>query len=482
MSSQGSYFVYIKEGIIYFYNTSKKAVENTFSLKEDNTKANAYITRLRYWSKDERYFYFVSSSNLMQYDTKNKDFKILIDGSDNDYRYKILNKLTQVSYNQEHQIPSNTLLDNSKLLIEKYNIKESTTSVLVIDGNKQSEIINNTKDQVSRVFYSKDFKTITYSLENFNKPTTVYIYQNNKTSLLLENSMPKKLYAWKKQKIVTYKDNYSNNLKGVLFYPKDFDANKKYPMITHTYEIQNHIAKDFTYPTYFDHVGFSMELYLEKGYFVFFPDILTTDQGPGLSALNCVEQSIKTILQEEKAIDKDNLGLIGHSFGGYTTNFIITQTNLFKAAVSGSGIVDLINYYFSYNYNYITPGYFMFESGQLDMAKPYKEDKELYSLNSPIIYAEQINTPLLAFTGKEDKVISSKHQEALFIAMLRYHKPFISLMYEKEEHYLMKATNQLDLTNRLLNWFDYYLQNIDSKETYWVKYNTTIEKERLISK
>jgi len=172
---------------------------------------------------------------------------------------------------------------------------------------------------------------------------------------------------------------------------------------------------------------------------------------------------------------------MGHSFGGYTTNFIVSQTDLFKAAVSGSGIVDITSYYFSHNYNYKIPNFYMFENGIFNMPMSFKKDKNFYLLNSPILYTEHINTPLLAFTGKTDKVVDSKQQEELFMAMLRYKKPFISLMYEDEEHYLMQPSNQLDLTKRLLNWFDYYLKDIDTKETYWIKHNTTIEKERLIN-
>lgn len=481
LSSKTNYFVYTKKGIMYFYNIEQRTLENTFDLKEDTTKPRVYLSRLRYWSEDEKYFYFASGNSFIQYDTKNKAFNVLIDGNDTKYRYKILNSLAPSSYNQTSQISSNIILDNSKLLIEKYDIKEATTSILLFEADKLVPIITSTKDKVSNLKYSDDFKTITYSLENFNKPAAIYIYHNGKNKLLLESSMPKKLYAWKKQKIVSFKDKFDNNLKGILFYPKYFDPNQKYPMLTHTYEFQNYLAKEFTYPTYFDHIGFNMELYLEKGYFVFFPDVFVTAQGPGLSALNCVEESIKKVLQEEKAINKDKLGLLGHSFGGYTTNFIVTQTDMFKAAVSGSGVTDFINHYFSYNYNYRSPGYFQFETGQLNMLKPFKEDKNLYLLNSPILYSENINTPLLSFTGKEDKVISSKHQESLFMAMLRYKKTFISLMYENEGHYLMQPSNQLDLTKRLLNWFDYYLKDIDNKETRWIKYYTAIEKERLIN-
>ncbi len=481
LSSKANYFVYIKKGIIHFYNIEQRAIENTFNLNKNHTEPIVYNTKLKYWSKDERYFYFTSTQNLMQYDTKNKVFKVLIDGGNTNYRYKILNSQSLNFHNQTSQIPSNTILDNSKLLIQSYNIKEATTSILLLEGNKKTPIIDNTTDQISNVKYSNDFNTITYSLENFNKPISVYSYQNGKTRLLLENSMPKNLYAWKKQKIVSFKDKFDNSLKGILFYPKDFDQNKKYPMITYTYEIQNYTAKQFTYPSYQNGDGFNKELYLEKGYFVFYPDVLTTKQGPGLSALNCVEESIKTVLKQEKAINKDKIGLIGYSFGGYTTNFIVSQTNLFKAAVSGSGISDVISFNFLYNEAYSTPNYGKLENDQFNMQKPFKQDKELYLLNSPILYAEHINTPLMSFTGKEDKVVNPKQQEQLFMAMLSNNKPHISLFYENEEHSFRHKENQVDLTNRIMNWFDYYLKDINTNETHWIKYYTTIEKESLLT-
>lgn len=476
LSSKANYFVYIKKEKIYFYNIDQQILENSFALK-----TNLYTNLLKYWSNDERYFYFVSGTDLMQYDTKNKKFTVLIKGENNNSRYKILNLLAQNNNNQNHQISSNTILDNSRLLIEKYNIKEATTSIILLDSEKQIPIIDNTNDQVSNVKYSDDFKTITYLLENFNKPATVYIYHNGKNKLLLESSMPKKLYAWKTQKIVSFKDNYDNNLKGVLFYPKDFDPNKKYPMITYTYEIQNHVAKQFTYKSYQNADGFNLELYLDKGYFVFYPDILTNKQGPGRSALNCVEESIKIVLQQEKAINKDKIGLMGYSFGGYTTNFIITQTNLFKTAVSGAGPTDLISFNFLYNEGYNTPNYAKVENEQFNMKKSFEQDKELYLLNSPILFADQINTPLLSFTGKKDKIINWKQQEEFFIALLSNNKPHIALFYEEEEHAFRLKESQIDITNRVMNWFDYYLKDIDNNQTYWVKYNTRIEKENLIN-
>ncbi|MDM1415708.1 alpha/beta hydrolase family protein [Myroides odoratimimus] len=479
LSPNGNYFVYIKENTLFFYNIENKTVENSFNLKEDDLQLRVFNERIRYWSRDENYFYFVSNSNLMEYNTTNNSFKTIIDNKNKSARYKILNRSTKSNYNAKNEIHSNTIENNNKILIKKLNIEDNTLSLLTFEKGIKNPIITNTKDHISDIKYSNDFKTITYSVENFNKPKTIFIYRKGKTKKLLENSMPKKFYNWKKQKIVTYNNKYSTSLKGVLFYPKNFNPNKKYPLITYVYQMQNHLANRFTYLNYYNTDGFNMDLYLERGYFVFYPDILISQQGPGFSALNCVEESIKTILNEEKAINKDKLGLIGYSFGGYATNFIITQTNIFKTAVSGSGPTDIINSYFSYNKGYVSPTYFIYENGQFNMNKHFKEDKELYLRNSPILFADQIKTPLLTFTGDKDIIIDRKQQEELFTAMLRYNKSHIALFYKNEAHSFTITENQIDITKRLLNWFDYYLKDINNKETYWIKYNTSFDKNRI---
>lgn len=475
LSPLGSYFVYAKNKKLYFYNINTQTIESTFELKKSINPTN----NIKSWSSDESLFYFTTQSNLMQYDTKRKVFTTLIDGNNKKVNYEIINSSFQGQYNLNNAIQYRSISNIEKLLVKKTNSNNNTTTLILIDNQTQKIIINNTKDQISDIKYSQDFKTITYALENFNKPKTVFIYHNQKTKLLLENTMPKSSYSWKKQKVVSFKDKFGNNLKGILFYPKDFDSNQKYPMITRVYEIQNHLANRFTYSSYQNYEGFNGDIYLEQGYFVFYPDILTSDQGPGLSALNCVEESIKEVLKEENAIDKENLGLIGYSFGGYITNFIITQTNLFKTAVSGAGTSDIVASYFSYNEGYISPNYFKFENGQYNMPTSFKENKKLFLFNSPILYADQVQTPLLIFTGKEDKVVDWKQQMEFFTAMLRYNKQHVLLLYNEEGHGIKQTTNQIDITKRILNWFDYFLKNRNTKQTQWIKYNTTFDNSKI---
>ncbi|MDM1408223.1 prolyl oligopeptidase family serine peptidase [Myroides sp. DF42-4-2] len=481
LSPKAGYFVYIKNNILHIYNINNRLIENTISIKDDDLSLRFFANRLRIWSNDERYFYFVSHSNLMRYDTKNKNFSIIIDSNNIDSRYNIINLANQTLFNTNSELHYQSISSDYKLLIQKLNVKDNTQALILLDDQKKSTILEKTEDKISDIKYSDDFKTITYSLENFNKPKTVYIYQNGKTDLLLDSKMPKKLYSWQKQKIITYKDKFGTPLKGILFYPKDFDSSKKYPMITHVYEIQFHHKNIFTYPTYLNDTGFNITLLQNKNYFVFLPDILDTEQGTGLSALHCVEQGLKSVLQEETAIDEKNIGIFGFSHGAYETNFIVTQTNIFKAAVSGAGNSDIVRSYFSYNENFNSPFYFQFENGQYKMPKTFSEDKELFLKNSPILFTNQIKTPILTFTGKLDENIHWEQQREFFIGMLRYNIPHVALFYKNEGHGFSIKENQVDITKRLINWFDYFLKNKDTTETYWVKYNTTFEKERMIN-
>ena len=476
LSPNRDFFVYYQNNQIHFYNIKEKKILTSYKVQRYAKRFKDTYQEFegKLWSEDQKYFYFISNASILRYNTIKNKIEILQEASNKTTYYKFLNNTVNNANNKE--LSSNTIINDSQLLIQQYNPTDNTQSLYLLKDQKKEYIIDNTNQKISDILYSKKFETITYALENFNQPRTIFIYKNKKITLLLNNNMPNKLYAWKKQKMITYKDRYGNSLKGILYYPKNFDQSNKYPLITKIYEHQSNLANTFNYPTFLNSNGFNIDLYLEKNYFVFLPDILNIHQGPGLSALNCVEESIKSVLQQEKSIDKDNLGLFGFSLGGYETNFIITHSDLFKTAVSGSGPTDLVNFYFSYNQGYISPNYFVFKNGQFDMPKTFEEDKKLYYMNSPIHFVNQIKTPLLSFAGEEDKIVNSLYQKEFFIGLLRYRIPHVSLFYKNESHTFRNRNNQIDITNRIMNWFDYYLKNIDSKDTYWVKYNTTIDK------
>lgn len=159
-------------------------------------------------------------------------------------------------------------------------------------------------------------------------------------------------------------------------------------------------------------------------------------------------------------------GLIGHSFGGYETAFIITQTNLFKTAVAGSSVTDLTSFYLSVNLNDGKPDMWRFHNEQWRIGKTPFEAPEIYYNNSPVANAEKVNTPLLLWAGKEDKQADFRQSLEYYLALRRLGKKNILLLYPNEGHTLADKTNQRDLTGRILQWFAYYLK--DDKSSQWI--------------
>ncbi|QGK73182.1 S9 family peptidase [Flavobacterium sp. SLB02] len=149
---------------------------------------------------------------------------------------------------------------------------------------------------------------------------------------------------------------------------------------------------------------------------------------------------------------------MGHSFGGYQTTYIITQTGLFAAAVAGSAVTDLTSYYFTVNWKSGRPTMNYFQKGQLRMMQSPYEIPELYKGNSPLVYADRITTPLLSFTGKEDNHVDWHQSVELYLAMRRLGKKHVMLLYPNEAHSLFNPSNQKDLSLRIQQWFGYYLK------------------------
>lgn len=152
-------------------------------------------------------------------------------------------------------------------------------------------------------------------------------------------------------------------------------------------------------------------------------------------------------------------GLIGHSFGGYEADLIISQTDRFAAAVSGSGWTDLVSSYLFINSGFKKPEYFRAEDDQIRIGKSLYEDPQSYLQNSPVLLAASIKTPLLGWTGKEDPTVHPLQSMEFYMALRRLNKTHTLLVYPEEGHFLLKKENQKDLSERIQQWFDCYLKN-----------------------
>jgi dipeptidyl aminopeptidase/acylaminoacyl peptidase len=190
---------------------------------------------------------------------------------------------------------------------------------------------------------------------------------------------------------------------------------------------------------------------------VFVPDIRYQIGKPGNSAFNTVEGAGK-LLSSFPFVDADRMGLSGHSFGGFETNYVITHSTRFAAAFSDAGVSNVISEYGSYLHTTGVSLQGFTENGQLRMGSNLWSVPDAYINNSPIFYADKVTTPVLLVSNKLDAVVHFEHGVQFFTALRRLGKKAWMLQYDGERHSLNDTRNREDLTIRATQFFDHYLK------------------------
>ncbi|WP_433836154.1 prolyl oligopeptidase family serine peptidase [Flavobacterium anhuiense] len=357
-------------------------------------------------------------------------------------------------------------LDHELILLAKNNEKSGYFIWNKIDAEKPL-VFNEMKN--SYLMKSSKGERYIFQQQNYENAPSIWFKKNKKSKaeLIVQSNRQQKDFYWGKAEKIHYSNKNGTSLTGALFYPANYNPSKKYPLIVSIYELKSHELYQYVNPTVYSDTGFNVTNYTAQGYFVLYPDIKYEIGNPGISAVDCVLSATQCVI-DKGIIQKDKIGLIGHSFGGYETNFIITQTNLFAAAVSGAGVADLTSWYLTMGWNTGTPEIWRFENQQWRMGKSLFEDKQAYSRNSPLEFVQNIQTPLLSWTGKQDRQVHWYQSIEFYLALRRLQKEHILLVYPQEKHVIMNPKDQEDLSSHIKQWFDYYLQNKSLPS--WVSY------------
>jgi len=266
---------------------------------------------------------------------------------------------------------------------------------------------------------------------------------------------PQKAYNWMTSELLHWKMLDGKMSDGVLYKPENFDATRKYPVIFHYYE-KNAGALNWFIDDELPPGGINIPWYVSNGYLVFVPDIHYKAGYPGESAYNSIVSAAK-FLAQKTWVNAKKMGLQGHSFGGYQTNYVVTRTNLFAAAAPGAGPCNFTSMY-SDRYNDGSRAGF-FEYGQGRIGVSLWQNPALYIENSPIFKADQVRTPLLLMHNIKDDAINFQQGLEWFNGLRRLGKKAWLLQYPDGRHALMKEEDQLDYSIRLSQFFGYYLKD-----------------------
>ena len=296
---------------------------------------------------------------------------------------------------------------------------------------------------------SRDGRTFVFSSADGNRPSDLYAADVDlKNVRRLTDSNPQlKARRLSKTDLVSYLDVDGNKMYGVLYYPTDYEAGKKYPTVFNIYE------------QFFDDTfNSTINILTSNGYAVMQPSVNLEIGFPGEAWMKGVTSAANKLIEMGVA-DPERLGVQGTSYGGYATNLLITQTNRFKAAINISGKVNMVSFYTDSPRlgvrNIHAP-----EKSQDRLGATLWQQPQKYIQHSAIMFADRIKTPLLLMCGEQDHNVPPRQLMEMYYALRRLNKEVEWVSYTNGGHGMPTTTVEevKDYHKRIIAWYDSHLK------------------------
>jgi dipeptidyl aminopeptidase/acylaminoacyl peptidase len=329
---------------------------------------------------------------------------------------------------------------------------------------------------VGRLAKAKSADVLLYTVQDFDDSPDVFVggpgladaRQVTRTNAFQAD------FAWGRSSLVDYRNARGERLQGALYHPAGYVPGRQYPMIVYVYERLSQGVHNYVGPS--ERSPYNAAVFTANGYFVLQPDIVFRPRDPGIAALDCVTAAVKAALATGM-VDPKRVGLVGHSWGGYEASFIPTQTNIFAASIAGAPITNLLSFYGAIHWNQGLPEPAHFETGQARMDVPFWVDLPAYIRNSPTLFVDKLQTPMLIFFGDKDGTVDFRQGVEMYNYARRAGKQLVMLVYANENHSAQEKPNQIDYHRRILQWFGHYLKG-DEAPPWITKGVTVVDSER----
>jgi len=205
------------------------------------------------------------------------------------------------------------------------------------------------------------------------------------------------------------------------------------------------------------------------GYGQAFADAIFGDQDGGEA--RDVLAGIDAALDRHPWLDRNRLGVEGGSYGGQLTNWLITQTDRFRAAVPTAGISNLVSFnYMAYYHDYLAVEFGLYPHETWPAGQRPAAASEAMNLmdflwaRSPLRYAAHVKTPTLFLHGENDNDVPIAEAEQFYIALRDAGVETIMVRYPREGHGLRETAHIVDGVERSLTWYDRHLTRTGAKQ------------------
>ena len=268
--------------------------------------------------------------------------------------------------------------------------------------------------------------------------------------------------------------NYTNSkgdtVYGRLYLPKDFDPAKKYPMIVYYYGGCSPTSRYFESP-------YAPQMWNSLGYvaYILQPSGATgfgqewasrhvnTAGGspaadgsvPGGTPAGDIIEGVKKLCDEKPFINREKIGCMGASYGGFMTQYLQTVTDIFACAVSHAGIANHTSYW--------GEGYWGYNYSEVSMANSYPwSHRELYVDQSPLFNADKIHTPLLLLHGNADTNVPLIESLQMFTALKLLGREVALIEVEGQNHHILDYAKRERWLSTQMAWFQRWLKDDSS--------------------
>ena len=248
---------------------------------------------------------------------------------------------------------------------------------------------------------------------------------------------------------------------GRLYLPKDFDASKKYPMIVYYYGGCSPVSRYFESPyapQYWNSLGYVAYIIEPSGATGFGQEwasrhVNTAGRGPAEDII----EGTKKICEAHPFINPKKIGCMGASYGGFMTQYLQTQTDIFAAAVSHAGIANHTSYW--------GEGYWGYNYSEVSMANSYPwSHRDLYVNQSPLFNADKIHTPLLLLHGDADTNVPLIESLQMFTALKLLGREVALVQVKGENHHILDYSKREKWLATQMAWFARWLKD---DPTWW---------------
>ena len=331
------------------------------------------------------------------------------------------------------------------------------------DGNLEKTLLPLHSDDahlmgpVSKARQSEDY---IFTMESYTESPNLHHWQMTDEGAdgvqLTQINPQQQQYNWGTAELFRWKAYNGKEATGVVYKPENFDPRKKYPMVVYFYEKLSDNLFDYKEPAPI-RSAINIPYFVSNGYIIFLPDIEYKTGYPGQGAYDYIVSGSRALVKKGW-VDSTNIGLQGHSWGGYQAAQVATMTKLFKAVWAGAPVANMTSAYGGIRWESGVNRQFQYEKSQSRIGATLWEKPELYIKNSPLFHLDKVTAPMVMMANDADGAVPWYQGIEMFTALRRLGKKVWMFNYNGQGHGLTQRQDMKDYQIRMQQFFDHMLK------------------------